>query len=291
MIKINVSKKLLMAHGPATLQIDTVIEGEGITALYGHSGAGKTSLLKIIAGLMQPEKGLIEVNGEVWLNTERKINRPVQQRNIGFVFQDAALFPNMTVEQNLLYAAGNNQHDKTAIARLLQLVNMESLVHSRPAQLSGGQQQRVALVRALIRQPRVLLMDEPLSALDAGMRSQLRTAIQTMQQQFRPATLLVTHDITELHQLAGHVIHIDQGKIVNSGKPAAVLPALSNNLQLTGTIVQIVPSGSQYEVTIQTGSECLVITATPAQISNLQPGDKIALHGQVVAPAIVKRES
>lgn len=286
MIKLSLRKKLLMAHGPAVLQVEAELQA-GITAVYGHSGAGKTTLLKMIAGLVQPDEGVIEVNGKTWLNTRRGIRLPVQQRHIGFVFQDGALFPHMTVAENLRFALLPGQ-DASRITQLLQLIQMEQLANSRPGQLSGGQQQRVALVRALIRSPQVLLMDEPLASLDNDMRTQLRTAIAAVQQQFNPVSLLVTHDLAELHQLAANVLHLHEGNIIGSGTPARVFEqALPNEVQLTGTIVSLTPSGNRYELLLQTGTQQQIITISAAQAAALQPGSTITLYAKTI-DAVIK---
>src|SRR3954469_16265850 len=141
MIRINITKQLQLAQGYTKLYINTTIQPNVITAIYGASGAGKTTLLKILAGLIQPEHGSIEVNGVTWLDPSRRICLPPQQRSIGFVFQDYALFPHMTVKQNLQYAAGK-QGDKQYMEELLHLVKMETFINAQPSQLSGGQQQR-----------------------------------------------------------------------------------------------------------------------------------------------------
>ncbi|HTN37819.1 MAG TPA: ATP-binding cassette domain-containing protein, partial [Arachidicoccus sp.] len=173
MFRISIHKKLAMAAGLGALCIDMTIQKGEFIVLYGASGVGKTSLLRIIAGLLQPENGYITSSHKVWLDTEKNIDVPVQKRNIGFVFQDLALFPNMTVLENLQYA-GKSRRDGNAIIRLLKMVHLEGLADRKPNTLSGGQRQRVALIRALAVQPELLLLDEPFSSLDIQMHGQLR---------------------------------------------------------------------------------------------------------------------
>ncbi len=239
MIKIRIRKKLNMADGASELIVDAELPLQNITALYGPSGAGKTTLLKIIAGLIHPEIGFIEVNGEVWLDTAKKIDLPPQKRDIGFVFQDYALFPNMTVNQNLFYAAGKNA-DETLINHLLNLTGLVAFANHKPETLSGGQKQRVALVRALIRKPSLLLLDEPLSALDNETRIQLQQELLQLHNEYRFSALLVSHDIAEVYHLAGQVLAIDKGKIVKTGKPAEVFGLIENeSIRIFAQVVSV----------------------------------------------------
>jgi molybdate transport system ATP-binding protein len=240
MIRINILKKLNLAGGVGELKIDAELNNQSFTALYGPSGAGKTTLLRIIAGLLQPEQGIIEVNGQTWLNTAKKINLPAQKRSIGFVFQDYALFPNMTVQKNLLYALPP-KGDQSKIQSLLSTMGLENLAHQKPELLSGGQKQRVALARALIRQPEILLLDEPLSALDDVTRVQLQTELHNIHQQYQLTTLLVSHQVSEIYKLAQNVITIDQGQIQKIGKPINVfgMHQPKEGLALLGEVVFI----------------------------------------------------
>lgn len=238
MIKIRIRKKLNMAGGVSDLVVNAELPLQNITALYGPSGAGKTTLLKIIAGLIKPEEGYIEVNDEVWLDTSKRINLPPQKRNIGFVFQDYALFPNMTVMQNLLYADKNA--DETLINHLLTLTGLIAFANHKPETLSGGQKQRVALARALVRKPSLLLLDEPLSALDNGTRIQLQQELLQLHNEYQFSALLVSHDIAEVYHLANQVLSIDKGNIVNLGKPVEVFGLADNELtRIFGQVVSV----------------------------------------------------
>ena len=165
MISINITKKLDTAEGSldAEFKLD-IYEGEFLT-LFGASGAGKTTLMRMISGLEKPQSGTIKVNGEVWFDSQKKIDLPPQKRKVGFVFQDYALFPTMSVKENLLFAV-ENEDQKKGVDMLIEMIELTSLSNRLPNSLSGGQKQRVALARALVRQPKILLLDEPLSALD-----------------------------------------------------------------------------------------------------------------------------
>ena len=281
MIRINISKQLQFPDGSKPLLVDVVLEEKSITALYGDSGAGKTTLLKIIAGLLKPEHGLIQVNNETWLDTKSRINMPTQQRSIGFVFQDYALFPNMTVLQNLHYAAGKKR-DEDFIHYLVTIVSLQPFLHTKPAQLSGGQQQRVALIRALVRKPKLLLLDEPLSALDITLRHSLHEALQQLQQQLQFTSLLVSHDIGDVYSLAKHIIHLAHGTVIFRGTPQQLfgVSSLSSKLQLTGEVLSVIPNGVVHIVELLAGMNVIKITAGKEEVAGLKPGDKVLIYAK-----------
>lgn len=274
MIKISIQKKLHMADGKGVLDVDVELPAQSFTALYGASGAGKTSLLRIIAGLLQPEQGIIEVNGQTWLNTAKKINLPPQKRNIGFVFQDYALFPNMTVEENLLYALPADT-GKEKVQQLMEMIGLENLAQQKPQFLSGGQKQRVALARALVREPAILLLDEPLSALDDNTRNSLQHQLQATHQQLKLTTLLVSHHIPEVYKLADVVIELDKGTIQQTGTPAQVfgLHQQQGGLVLIGEV--LFADNSRLEILAQ--GNIIQIPAS-AQNLGLKVGDKVSIH-------------
>jgi molybdate transport system ATP-binding protein len=274
MIRIRIRKKLHLAGGNGELSIDAELADQSFTALYGPSGAGKTTLLRILAGLLQPEEGIIEVNGQTWLNTYKKINLPAQKRNIGFVFQDYALFPNMTVQQNLLYALPP-MGDKSRADDLLNVMGLQSLAHQKPDLLSGGQKQRVALARSLIREPQILLLDEPLSALDDATRYNLQAELQKIHQQYHLNTLLVSHHVPEIYKLAQHVIKLDAGHIIQTGSPAEVfnLHETGQGLNLIGEVLAI----SADKVEILAENKLFAVKPSP-QTEGLKIGDKVSIH-------------
>lgn len=289
MIAININKQLNFSKGASDLHVNAVLQTGCITALYGSSGAGKTTLLKIIAGLVKPERGMIEVNGTTWLDTSRGVCLPPQQRSIGFVFQDYALFPNMTVQQNLLYAGGK-QADRNFISELLGLVKMEAFLAAMPSQLSGGQQQRVAMIRALVRKPQLLLLDEPLSALDEEMRRDLRTELYNIQQRLQITAVLVSHDIGEVYSLAAHIIQLQQGKVVATGTPQQLFgaAALSSKLQLIGEILHVIPNGVINVLEISAGNTIICVAASDDEIMGLQIGDKVLVYAKAFNVGIRK---
>lgn len=204
MISINIEKKQKAYSGQQWLKVKHDFADGSITKIYGPSGAGKTTFLKIIAGLVQPEKGSIKFDDAVWLDTKKKISISPQKRMGGFVFQDYALFPNMTVLQHLKYAC----NDDAWIDRLLKIGKLETLTGHKPLYLSGGQQQRLAILRALSIKPRLLLMDEPFSALDAEMKKVLIKDLKLLFSELKATVLIVSHNPLELGGLADGELEI-----------------------------------------------------------------------------------
>jgi molybdate transport system ATP-binding protein len=212
------TKMLHTARGAQALDIDFQWQKGRLLAIYGPSGAGKTTLLRILAGLTTADSGFIDVVGETWLDTSRRINLPTRRRSIGFVFQDYALFPHFTVRQQLEFALPDPKN-KAIAAELLSLMELEALQNLRPTFLSAGQQQRVALARAIARRPALLLLDEPLSALDDEMRNKLQDYILTAHRHYQLTTLLVSHHLPEVLRLADEAILLENGKITAQGNP------------------------------------------------------------------------
>ena len=195
MIEVSIQKKLKAPFGEMNLDIQTNIEQGQFVTLYGKSGAGKTSTLRILAGLLEPDNGKISIHGNILLDTSNKINLAPQKRKIGFVFQDYALFPNMTIFENLSFALQKNQ-SKKILDELIEMMEIGNLRSEKPQHLSGGQQQRVALARALVQKPELLLLDEPLAALDNEMRNKLQQYIIQVHREFKLTTILISHDVS-----------------------------------------------------------------------------------------------
>ncbi|MCF6149574.1 MAG: ATP-binding cassette domain-containing protein [Candidatus Kuenenia sp.] len=223
------------------LDVDFTIPKGKITILFGPSGAGKSSILRFISGLERPDDGLICYEHATWFDKERNIHLPPQQRAIGFVFQDYALFPHMTIEQNVSYGIEEKKNKRNEVDKLLSLVGLSGYEDYYPSQLSGGQKQRVALIRALAKKPDLLLMDEPLSAVDWETRRQLQEDLKHIIRSFGVTTLYVTHDVAEVHKLADKVVVLQSGKIVKEGTPEEVFlgKRLSTRIQLAGKVVGI----------------------------------------------------
>lgn len=217
--EIAVQVPLRGPSGAFDLNVAISVASGSLVAVVGPSGAGKTTLLRVLAGLVQPQHGRVRVGHDVWCDVGARVNVPTRRRSIGFVFQDYALFPNMTVRQNVQYAFGSRSRSEE-LDELLAMVGLEGLSNAYPNRLSGGQRQRLALIRALARRPSVLMLDEPLSALDPARRRQLQDELKRLHLRFGTTTLLVSHDVSEIMRLADRVIRLDQGRVVFDGLPS-----------------------------------------------------------------------
>ncbi len=191
--------------------------GNGFTVLTGASGAGKTSVLRMIAGIVSPDEGAIELSSQIYFDSARRIDLPIQQRRVGFVFQDYALFPHLTAEQNVAFGVktGNRILKREKAYEMLTVFNIGRLSRRLPAEMSGGEQQRVALARALASDPLIVLLDEPLSAVDVETRSKLLDEIEKAQSRANIPFIYVTHNEAEAERFGTHRIHLQNGRAVN----------------------------------------------------------------------------
>jgi molybdate transport system ATP-binding protein len=287
MIQFNAYKMLQTADGELPLDVSFTIEEGQFLAIYGNSGAGKTTLLRILAGLTQADKTHIKVANEVWDDSQNKIHLSVQKRSIGFVFQDYALFPNLTVKENLEFALQKNDDGKI-VSELIELMELQSLQNSKPQNLSGGQKQRVALARAIVRKPKILLLDEPLSALDDEMRFKLQDYILKIHQKYQLTTLMITHSIPEIFKLSDKVIILDKGKITKEGTPGNVFSEekISSKFKLTGEIISIIKSDIVYVVQVLSGNNIVKVVATEDEIKNFKVGQKVLVASKAFNPII-----
>ena len=210
----------------------TLAVGDETLALVGPSGAGKSTFLRAVAGLERPHRGRVALDGEAWLDTERGVDLPPERRSVGLVFQEYALFPHLSVRRNVAFGGAS----PTEVDELLERFGIAQLAAARPDAISGGERQRVALARALARRPRVLLLDEPLSALDAKVRAQLRDEIRRIQLEVGTTTLFVTHDQEEALAIADRVGVMRDGRIEQLGTPTDIYsrPATSFVAEFVG---------------------------------------------------------
>jgi molybdate transport system ATP-binding protein len=288
LLTISIRHSLQTAHGILPMEIDLVAKQGSIVAVTGPSGAGKTTLLRQIAGLISPDSGYIKFGNTVWLDTSVKIFQSPQLRAIGFVFQDYALFPHLTVRENLLYALEKGENP-AIVDELLNAVELTQLTDRKPAQLSGGQQQRVALARALVRRPDLLLLDEPLAALDHTMRRRLQEYLLKLQQQLGFTMILVTHDLGEIFRMAHQVVVLENGKVAEYGSPSEVyLPKNENNDQLIvyGEVLTYTVHEDYLLVSALVQQSIRTIKLPLHWLSKMSPGRSFALRYSMDTPQI-----
>lgn len=218
MIDLVLEKSLFGPEGKMKLAVSCQIGKGELVGIYGPSGAGKSSILRLISGLMKPEGGLLKVSGEVWYSQTEAVNLKPIKRNIGMVFQEHSLFPNMSIAENLEFALSKGQPPQI-VQDLLERVGLKKLASKKPSVLSGGQKQRVALARAMIRKPKILLLDEPFSALDMKMRAKLQEYLVQFHKEYGLTTLLVSHDASEISRMAQRVLVMENGKFSFDGEP------------------------------------------------------------------------
>jgi len=288
-INLELYKMLKTSEGELPLDIHMQIENGSFIAIEGHSGAGKTTLLRMIAGLLNPEKGKIEIGSNTWINTEKKYFLAPQKREVGFVFQDYSLFPNMTVAQNIEYALGDRK-DLSQAKEIIEIMELEELKDRYPQTLSGGQKQRAALARAIVRKPKILLLDEPLSALDTEMRLKLQDYILKVHENLNLTTILVSHDIPEIFKMSDRVVRLNKGKITNEGNPSKVFEEnyISGKFRFVGEVLKIERDEIVFIVSVLVGKNIVKVIATEQEAKELKVGDKAMILSKAFNPLLIK---
>lgn len=281
MIKIDITKQLHGSSGAMDLKVNLDINKGDFIALAGQSGSGKTTLLRILAGL-EEAKGTIKVDGTIW--QDGKSSLASQKRGIGFVFQDYALFPNMSVEENLLFV----QKDQALAEHLLAITGLSELKNRLPQTLSGGQKQRVSLCRALMNRPKLLLMDEPLSALDPAMRTKLQNEILQLHNEFGTTTIMVSHDPSEIYRLSNRVVVLDHGNIIKDGTPREVLLKTNGSAKFTfeGELLDITKVDVINIAIISIGQQIVEVVISDEEAKELQIGEVVSVGTKAFNPII-----
>lgn len=281
MIEINIKKELFGSNGAMLLDVNLNIKKGEFIALSGPSGSGKTTLLRILAGL-EEAKGSIKIENETWLDDNFSL-KP-QKRDIGFVFQDYALFTNLNVLENLLYV-----NKELALAnKLLEITNLSELKNRYPNTLSGGQKQRVSLCRALMKKPKILLMDEPLSALDSSMRTKLQNEILTLHKEFGTTTIMVSHDPNEMYRLSSRVVVLNNGKIINDGNAKNILLKTKGSQKFTfeGELLDIIEVDVINIAIISIGQQLVEIVISKHEAENLKIGQNVVVSTKAFNPMV-----
>jgi molybdate transport system ATP-binding protein len=292
MIKVDLHKKLETPEGSMLLDISFEMQKGDFVTLYGPSGAGKTSSLRMLSGLMKPDAGLIDWEGEKWYDSEKNVFLKAQKRQVGFVFQDYALFPNLTVKENLVFALQKGQ-EKGMVENLIDTMELGELQYRKPDTLSGGQQQRVALARAIVQRPKLLLLDEPLSALDTKMRIRLQDYLKELHKKYELSIILVSHDVSEILKLSNKVLVLENGSIQKSGSPKQVFTVnqVHSKFQFTGEVLEIQKEEVVFVVTLLIGTNIVKIIAQASEIKDLNPGDKVLVASKAFNPVLQKIQS
>lgn len=291
MISIAVNRVIKSKNDTFKLSCNFNIESGSFVSVFGPSGAGKTSLIRIIAGLDKIDDGFINIDNTIWVNTQEKINLKPQQRQVGMVFQNSALFPNMSTQQNLEYALNKGQSYQI-INELIEILELKDIINKKPSQLSGGQQQKVALARALVQKPKILLLDEPLSALDDDMRFKLQDYILRIHKKYNLTTFLIRHNIAEVFKMSDTVLKLNNGQILKQGNPNEVLldSKLSGKYKSIGHILKIKKADIVNIVSVLTNNSIIKIVATTDEVNQLKIGDKVMVASKAFNPVLIKFE-
>ena len=275
MINFSLQKMLHAGDGEMRLDVNCEIENGTFISLYGPSGAGKTSLIRMLAGFMKPDAGFIKVEDKIWFDSENKINIAPQHRLAGFVFQDYALFPNMNVEENISFALSKNE-SKKMVNDLMEVTGLTGLRDKKIQLLSGGQQQRVALARALVRKPQLLLLDEPLSAIDIEMRSKLQETLMAIHSVYKITSIIVSHDINEIVKLTSKTIHLTLGRMLQYSEPTEIfLDKFYEPSSFHGIFLSAEKNETGYIFLVLAGNQLIKIVGTENDCKMLQKGDRI----------------
>jgi len=290
-IELSVRKKLFTATGEFPFAADLSIGSGEMVSFFGPSGVGKTTMLRIIVGLTDADDGFLRVGGEPWFDSADGTNLPPRRRKVGFVFQDYALFPNMSVRENLRFA--QPKADRRHVDELLDIFGLSSLQHRKPGFLSGGQNQRVAMARALARKPDLLLLDEPLSALDMEMRNTLQDEILEVHRLWGITTILVSHDLPEIFKLCSRVIEFRDGRVVDDGNPYDIFgrSRISGKLQFVSEVLKVEKEDTVDVLTLLIGNSPVKIAVCNNRQEPFVPGDRALVVSKAFNPIIQKLNS
>jgi molybdate transport system ATP-binding protein len=282
-----IDARFRIAHAGFTLDVDLQLPGRGVSALFGASGSGKTTCLRAIAGLERASGGYLSVNGEVWQDASRGLFVPVHQRPLGYVFQEASLFPHLSIRRNLEYGMRRVPASarRVSLQHAVELLGIAPLLDRMPDRLSGGEKQRVAIARALATSPRILLMDEPLAALDLKRKQEILPYLERLHDELEIPLIYVSHAPDEVARLADHLVVLEQGRVAASGPLGETLARLDLPIRL-GEDAGVVLEGQIAEI----DAAWHLVRVTSAGGSNLWVRDSGLPIGQHVRVRILARD-
>jgi len=288
LIDINISKKLLGQNGEFVFECNISNNTNELISVFGPSGSGKSTLLKMIAGLEAPDSGYIKIGNETWYDKDNGIDLKPQHRKVGFVFQEYTLFPNMNVLENIMFA--QSKKDTKKANELLKLTELSELSKSYPSKLSGGQKQRVALARAIAREPEILLLDEPFSALDTVVKRKLHDEILRLKSALNLPILFVSHDKEEVFKLSDKIAAVKDGKIsaMHSPDKAFFDSKFSGKFSFLGTVINIKKIDITYMAYLSVGGQLVQTLLTEYDIKDLKVGDEVLVAAKAFNPIIQK---
>jgi molybdate transport system ATP-binding protein len=287
---MSISVAVTKTIGPFTLDAAFASDGH-VTALFGRSGAGKTSLVNIIAGLSSPDSGSVRVDGETLVDTAGGIFVPPYRRRVGYVFQDSRLFPHLSVRANLGYGERSASRSErwAKLEPIVDLLGIGALLDRRPASLSGGEKQRVAIGRALMASPRLLLMDEPLAAIDQPRRAEILPYLDRLRAEMRMPIVYVSHAIEEIARIADTIVVLDAGKVTRAGPVAEILAEL-DPASLDGGEPGVILNGTVSAADSERGTATIAHRAGPLVVAlpeaKIGASKRLRVHARDVALAI-----
>jgi molybdate transport system ATP-binding protein len=265
MIQFNISKTFYSDENSVHLSFNETVKRGQIIGIHGASGVGKTTLLRMLAGLTKPDIGSIKFNDEIWFDSSSKLDLATRHRNIGFVFQEYALFPNMTVLENIEFGL-SPLCERCFTDRVIQITGVGGILAQKPSSLSGGQQQRVAFARAVVRKPDLLLLDEPLSALDGGLRSVLQDELLELRDLLDLTIIFSSHSIPEVYKLADSVMGISGGEIDHTGTPSEVFTNGDSNVEAVGEFLSAQNIGKTKRINILVDEKIVSVDIDPSYL-------------------------
>lgn len=286
---VDIKKSYISGRGkPFTLDAAFSIPKGKITVVFGPSGSGKSTILRLLAGLEKGEHGHIRRSGETWFDSVRGLDLTPQERRTGFLFQDLALFPHMSVGDNILYTAGKK--NKSRVDELLEMTELSGMKDRRPQELSGGQRQRLALARALAGEPGLLLLDEPFSALERQVKLKLYDDLIELHAKLGFTAVMVTHDMAEAYRLAEHAVVLKEGRVTKEGTPEEVFlgKSLSTRIQLPMRVIAMESDEIHTLLTVEEGLRTFRVFVDNEEAEKIEVGDEVVVAAKASDALVFK---